>query len=115
MDDRDRVAQLQLPQEPLPVESGGVRFLGRGVAINVVCAPLSELRETMRRRLTRVTQDSHTWRPHVTVQNNVEPSIARQLHEELSGSFQARNRNIVGILPWEYLGGFVVAVAAASD
>lgn len=46
------VEQLQLPPDPLTVKFTGVRFLGRGVAINGACPPLTEFREAMRRELT---------------------------------------------------------------
>lgn len=105
-DDADTVARLPLPQAPLSAQFTGVRFLGRGVAVNVACAPLIELRETMRHQLKRVSaQDSQPWRPHVTIQNKVPPSAARQLCEELGSDFQPRSGRVTGILPWEYLGG----------
>jgi 2'-5' RNA ligase len=83
-----------------------VCFLGRGVAINVACAPLNELRETMRHQLTYVSaQDSQPWRPHVTIQNKVAPAVARQLYEELGSDLQTRSGRVTGLLLWEYLGG----------
>ena len=104
--DAEMVGRLGLPQAPLPARFTGVRFLGRGVAVDVACAPLIELRETMRRHLKKVSaQDSQPWRPHVTVQNKVAPSVARQLHGELSNGFQARDGHIMGIMLWDYLGG----------
>jgi 2'-5' RNA ligase superfamily protein len=88
LSDAEKVAQLRLPPTPLAARFTGVRFLGRGVAINVASAPLTLLRETMRRQLTRVSaQDSQSWRPHVTVQNKVAPSVARRLYEEISDDF----------------------------
>lgn len=106
LDDAEIVAHMLFPQGPLSAQFAGVRFFGRGVAVDVACAPLIELRETMRRRFKRVSpQDSQPWRPHVTVQNKVMPSVARQLYEELTAGFQARDGQIVGIMLWEYLGG----------
>jgi hypothetical protein len=105
-DDADRVAHLRLPHSPLPAEFSGARFLGRGVAINVGCEPLAQLRETMRQQLKCVLPlDSQPWRPHVTVQNKVAPSVARQLYEEFGNDFQTRSGRVTGLLIWEYLSG----------
>jgi hypothetical protein len=46
--DAEKVAQLQLPQSPLSAQFTGVRFIGRGVAIDVASAPLIELRKAVR-------------------------------------------------------------------
>lgn len=101
-----------------------VRSLGRGVAFDVECPALAMVRETLREGfgwgLTK--QDAQrSWRPHITVQNKVEPEVARALLAELSGSFVERRIEFAGLTLWEYLGGpwelvgeFPFAVACLS-
>jgi hypothetical protein len=60
--DAEHIAQQQLPQGPLLARFTGVRFLGRGVAVEVASAPLIELRGAMKRQLTKVSaQDNQPW------------------------------------------------------
>ncbi|MGG8914039.1 2'-5' RNA ligase family protein, partial [Escherichia coli] len=50
-------------------------------------------------------QDRAGWRPHVTVQNKVEPAVAKALQAELERDFLARRVEIVGLATWWYRGG----------
>jgi hypothetical protein len=50
-------------------------------------------------------QDSAPWRPHITIQNKVEPREARRLQEQLRASFQRRPLSIRGLASWRYRGG----------
>lgn len=81
--------------------------LGRGVAFAVTCPPLVGLRARMAAafagELTR--QDAGWSRPHVTVQNKVEPAEAAALHTELSAGYEPRPARIVGLALWAYQGG----------
>lgn len=85
----------------------GLRSLGRGVAYELSSPGLAAVREELRRRwspwLTR--QDSQGWRPHVTVQNKVEPAAAAQLLAELSTGFVPWTTRSVGLRLWWYRGG----------
>lgn len=76
---------------PYEVEVVGVRLLGRGVAYDLRSPALSAARAELARRwapwLTR--QDAQGFRPHVTVQNKVEPDVARRLHADLVRSVRA--------------------------
>ena len=51
------------------------------------------------------TQDSHGWRPHVTIQNKVDPADARQLLARLQVDFAPRPLGIVGLSLFAYDGG----------
>jgi hypothetical protein len=50
-------------------------------------------------------QDRASWRPHVTIQNKVEPAEARALLDRLKADFRPRPLAIVGFASWYYRGG----------
>ena len=50
-------------------------------------------------------QDRQPWRPHVTVQNKVEPAVARALHAELAAGFVPFDTVAVGWEVFRHLGG----------
>jgi hypothetical protein len=85
----------------------GVIDLGAGTAFRVESEGLEDIRydlaEAFRGLLT--PQDSAPWRPHVTIQNKVEPKEARRLQERLRATFQPRPLDIRGLASWRYLGG----------
>ncbi len=85
----------------------GIIDLGEGTAIRVESEELEDIRhdlaEAFRGMLT--PQDMAPWRPHVTIQNKVEPRAARRLQAELRATFQPRPLDISGLASWRYLGG----------
>ena len=85
----------------------GLRFLGRGVAFGLESAPLLHLRDGLRKRWTeRLTpQDRQKWRPHVTIQNKVEPAVAKALYARLSAAFEPYAVTATGLALWIYRGG----------
>lgn len=84
-----------------------LRFLGRGVAIEVCAPELVELRkilaETWSGWLT--AQDRQGYRPHITIQNKVVAAEARQVYEQLKEQWQPVNGHGEGLLLWYYCGG----------
>ncbi len=84
-----------------------MRRLGRGVAFDIGSPELVSLRA----RLATVwadmltPQDRQTFRPHVTVQNKVQPDRAAALADELTGGFQPWSAVGESLLLWRYLGG----------
>ena len=50
-------------------------------------------------------QDSGGWVPHVTIQNKVEPRVARALKRSLEAGFEPRPIGIIGLGLHRYLGG----------
>jgi len=96
---------------PLPMQVAGVRLLGRGVAFGLAAVPgstrLAELRDRLRLRWAdRLTpQDRQPWRPHVTIQNKVEPAQARALHSALSAGFVPYTVTATGLALWFYRNG----------
>jgi hypothetical protein len=50
-------------------------------------------------------QDQAPWRPHITIQNKVEPREGKALQAELRAGFAPRPLAIRGLACWRYLGG----------
>ena len=109
--DADRLAatleRLCAAQRPAPVTVEGLRFLGRGVAYGLVAPEVAAFRATVAGLWAAdlTAQDRQPWRPHVTVQNKVEPAEARALHERLLRAFSPFSATAVGVRLWRYLGG----------
>lgn len=92
---------------PLPLRVAGLRSLGRGVAFSVESEPLARLRSLLAAAWHGwlAPQDRQAWRPHVTVQNKVEPAAARALLAELQAGFAPWEMAGEGLLLWRYQGG----------
>lgn len=93
---------------PAPeVEVAGLRSLGKGVALTLhgdgLAAIRAELADAWAPLL--IPQDRQGWRGHVTIQNKVDPSLARKTLAALSATFEPWTARIVGIDVWRYLGG----------
>lgn len=93
---------------PAPeIEVAGLRSLGKGVALTLhgdgLAAIRAELAEAWAPLL--IPQDRQGWRGHVTIQNKVDPGLARQTLAALSATFQPWTARIVGIDVWRYLDG----------
>jgi hypothetical protein len=85
----------------------GLMNLGRGTAFRVESEELADIRhdltEAFRGMLT--PQDQSAWRPHITIQNKVEPRDAKHLQADLRAKFEPRPLQIRGLASWHYLGG----------
>lgn len=92
---------------PFEIKFPNWRFLGKGVAADVEAKELLDLRKelaaTWQDRLTR--QDSQKFKPHITIQNKVEPEIAKRLFEEFSANEKPAEGCGKGLQLWNYLGG----------
>ncbi len=84
-----------------------VRSLGRGVAYDLRSAELDAQRAELARRWQDwlTPQDARPSAPHVTVQNKVEPDVARALLRRLSAQFVPHAVGATGLALWRYLGG----------
>lgn len=99
-----------LRAEPVAVLSftaGDLRFLGRGVAVEILCPELVAVRKGLATRWADwlTPQDRQGFRAHVTVQNKVSSDEARSTMEGLSGRFAGLAGTIVGFDLWHYRGG----------
>lgn len=85
----------------------GVYSLGKGVAYRVVSPDLAAIRAELAEAFAGMLmpQDAQGWRAHVTVQNKVQPAVAKTLLAELSAGFVARPVAIAGLAAWWYRGG----------
>ena len=85
----------------------GVMSLGRGVALRVESPELAAIRARLADAFAPLLmpQDRAGWRPHVTIQNKVDPADARALHAAMSAGFGARPLAIAGLASWWYRGG----------
>ena len=92
---------------PFPVSVAEVFSLGRGVAYRLTAPEAQllhrQLQQRWRSHLTR--QDAQILRPHVTVQNKVEPEIAKATLDRLHRTFQPETARAVGLELWRYDGG----------
>jgi 2'-5' RNA ligase superfamily protein len=93
---------------PAPkAEIAGIMDLGEGTALRVESEALEDIRYDLALALRGLLtpQDMAPWRPHVTVQNKVEPKEARRLQARLRATFERRPLAIRGLALWRYLDG----------
>ena len=103
---RARLAEMAAGPVPAATISGVIDLVG-GVALRVVSDGLDAIRDELADALHGLlsAQDSGGWRPHVTIQNKVEPKVARTLSQSLKHGFQSRPLRIAGLGLHRYLGG----------
>jgi hypothetical protein len=107
-EDEARTVLKTMAREPPPPARLGPPFsLGRGVAYRIDSPALEAIRAELAGRFAGLlsAQDRQGWRPHVTVQNKVEPAEAKALLAALSADHMPRAFAIVGLALWRYLGG----------
>ena len=87
--------------------AAGLMSLGRGVAVRIDCPGLSAIRRDLCEAFSGLLtpQDAGGWRPHVTIQNKVAPSMAKLLLGALGKEFRPREVEIAGLAAWYYRGG----------
>ena len=85
----------------------GFLSLGRGVALKIESSALVAIRNELCEAFAGLLMptDAGGWRPHVTIQNKVSPSIAKLLLTQLSRDFRPREVEIAGLASWWYRGG----------
>jgi hypothetical protein len=104
------VAQLTAlcaAETDIPCAVDGLRFLGRGVALTIAAPRMTSLRKALAGswKSWLTNQDMQTFRPHVTIQNKVDPVAARALYDRLDACIPAIRGTIVGLDLWYYRGG----------
>jgi hypothetical protein len=85
----------------------GILDLGGGTALRVESEGLEDIRYDLALALRGLLtpQDMAPWRPHVTIQNKVEPKEAKALQARLRAGFERRPLAIRGLALWRYLDG----------
>jgi 2'-5' RNA ligase len=84
-----------------------VMSLGRGAAYRISSAELAAVHAALRARFADVLtrQDAQPYRPHVTVQNKVDPAVARETVARLRAGFSPYPVPATGLAVWRYVGG----------
>ncbi len=85
----------------------GLISLGRGVAYRIESPELEAIRARLVDAFAGLLtpQDAGRWRPHITVQNKVTPSLAKVVLAALSRDFRPRPVALAGLASWWYRGG----------
>ena len=99
---------LQSKAPPImALRATGLRKLGRGVALSVEGAERGAWRALLAHgwRDWLTPQDRQGFRPHVTIQNKVEPAAALALYDTLQATLAPFALSGEGVLVWRYLGG----------
>jgi len=104
---RDTLDGLCFAQRRFPLAVTNLRSLGRGVAYSLHSDDLARLHGELARLWVRwlTPQDRQKHQPHVTIQNNVEPPMARELLARLSSTFAPFEATGIGLDLWWYRGG----------
>ncbi len=102
----ERVRAACASLSPLAFTAERTRFLGRGVAFEIGCPGLVDLRDGLaaawKDGLT--AQDRQAYRPHATIQNKASSDEARQAQRQLDALLPLSGR-IDGLALWHYRGG----------
>ncbi|HEU0043760.1 2'-5' RNA ligase family protein [Sphingomonas sp.] len=87
--------------------AAGLMSLGRGVAFRIEAPELVRLRAELAEAFAGLLtpQDAGGWRAHVTIQNKVQPNVAKLLLQQLSRDFHPREVEVAGLAAWWYRGG----------
>lgn len=101
------LAEIAAGQREMPLQIGGVRFLGYGSAYEIVAPGLLRLRGDLATHFAdRLTpQDRQGFRPHITIQNKAPADAAKRLYAQLSDAFEPFEATGVGLSLWHYRGG----------
>lgn len=102
-----RLLRFASARPPPAAFIAGVMDLGGGVAFRIASDQLDLLREELADRLRGLLtpQDRPGWSAHVTIQNKVEPRVARALIQALGHDHLRRPLHIAGLGLHRYVGG----------
>ena len=100
------LALAEFPERPV-VHVAAPFPLGRGVAFRLHAPVLQRIRAELARDWAAwlTPQDAQGWRPHVTVQNKVDPATARALLDRLTRGFVPFETDAASLRLWRYLDG----------
>lgn len=97
-------------------ETSGVIDLDSGVAIRIASEELEAIRDELAHEFRGLlsAQDQGRWTAHITIQNKVEPRVARKLLSEMRAKFEPRPVQIRGLQLVRYVEGEWEPVARFS-
>ena len=106
-DIKARLAAMARAYAPPIATSSEVMFLGRGVAFRIDSPALLAMRADLADGFhgLLIPQDQARPRLHITVQNKVEPLVAKALYAALCATFVPRTLPIIGLAAHYYRGG----------
>ena len=98
---------MDLPKEAFDVKFSRPFFIGTGTAIEVESEELEILRSRLALNFSShlTAQDMQVKSFHVTIQNKVKSSVAKQFFEQFKTEWTPVEGKVTGLLLWEYLGG----------
>ncbi|MEB3336690.1 MAG: 2'-5' RNA ligase family protein [Leptolyngbyaceae bacterium] len=104
---QQRLQELCAQTPRLPLHFPTLRFLGRGVAVELRSLEFVQFRQSLATswRDWLSPQDRQGYRPHITIQNKVTSAEARRLYEHLLEQWHPWDGFGEGLLLWHYLGG----------
>lgn len=81
--------------------------IGRGVMYGIESPELLKLHQELSAKWIEwlIPQDRQKYKPHIVVQNKVEPSIARETYTKLSEEFSPSEAMAESVVLWLYRGG----------
>ena len=93
--------------DKLQVLVTGVKSIGNGVAFVMECAQLQAMHKQLQQQWEPwlIPQDRQKLWPHITVQNKVNPVVAKQLKDKLEQEFTPFEVTGTGLSLFEYQGG----------
>ena len=104
---RATLAEACRTVRPFAMTPRDLRFLGRGVAIAYDAPELARLHDDLASAWAGwlTAQDRQSFRAHVTIQNKVDPAVARALLDTLRDELEPPTCRVEGLDLWRYLGG----------
>jgi 2'-5' RNA ligase len=97
--------ELSAGRRPIEVEVGAAKASERGVAILLRSPQLNAFRDELAREFRPWLGPDDTFRPHVTIQNNVGPAQARRTEREIAASLLPKRLTGLGLHLWRYRDG----------
>ncbi|MCF2497929.1 2'-5' RNA ligase family protein [Dyadobacter chenhuakuii] len=103
----EKMQMLTGSQVAFEVKADQVMSLGGGTAFKIVSPELALLHRNLQTHYQEVltNQDKQKRNFHITVQNKVEPAVAKSLQAELRATFEPFIFAAEGVHLWRYLGG----------
>jgi 2'-5' RNA ligase len=94
-------------QAPFSLQATGLRSFGRGTAYQFESTDLASLHQSLAAQwsLWLTVQDRQKLQPHITVQNKVEPDVAKALLAQLTAEFEPFPIAGIGLDLWWYRNG----------
>lgn len=104
---KSRLAAVASECPPPMAWLSDVMLLGKGVAFRIDSAELLAIRDELAHDFSGllIPQDQARPRLHITVQNKVDPPVAKALHAKLTATFHPRPLAISGLAAHYYRGG----------